>query len=296
MPRAGIVTLAGRPNAGKSTLLNRLIGEHLSITSPKPQSTRDRIVGILSRETPEPTQIIFFDTPGLLEPNDELQRTMRSAARSALADADVILYVADATRGVPESLPVAAALETPPRAPVVTALNKVDRLTPPVRAALQRDVPGAYQISATTGEGIDALLDVLTAQLPESPFLYGVDDVSTQPIRFFAAEFIREAALEQLSEEVPYSVAVNIEEFREQGTPAYIRAIVYVEHDSQKGILVGHNGGRIRDLGRAARLKIERLIQAPVYLDLRVKVLSNWRRDRNALRRLGYGGELGRST
>jgi len=296
MPRAGIVTLAGRPNAGKSTLLNRLVGEQLSITSPKPQSTRDRVVGILSRDLPEPTQLIFFDTPGLFEPNDELQHTMRTAARTALADADVILYVADATKGVPPPLHEAAALATPPRSPVITVLNKIDRLPPATLATLRGEARAgeSYAISALTGEGVDALIDVLAARLPESPFLYAADDVSTQPVRFFVAEFIREAALEQLNEELPYSVAVQVDEFRETGTPAYIRAIVYVEHESQKAILVGKGGTRIREIGRAARVRIERLIERPVYLDLWAKVLPNWRRDAAALRRLGYGIEKGR--
>jgi GTPase len=279
MSRAGFVTLAGKPNAGKSTLLNRLIGQRLSITSPKPQSTRDRVVGILTRDTdgtpdgtapgadepgtasPEPAQLILFDTPGLIEPRDDLQRSMRSAALIALADADVIIYLADAMAGQPPSLEVAAGLSTSPRAPVILALNKSDIL-PPGRAAITSEPAdgsrhaATYLISAATGDGVSALLDAVTAMLPESPFLYPADDVSTQPLRFFASELIRETAFEQLEQELPYSLAAQIEEFREEQSPVYIRAILYVERDSQQGILIGHKGARIREIGRAARIKI----------------------------------------
>ena len=286
------MTLAGRPNVGKSTLLNRLVGERLSITSPKPQSTRDRIVGIrtLDREGQgvEPAQLVFLDTPGLLDPKDDLQRSMRHASLEALSDADVIVYLVDAIEGPPPSLATAANVP-PPQAPVLTALNKIDLVDADARSALLDQLPDGYQISAATGDGVDRLLEAIVTRVPESPFLYPADDISAQPFRFFVAEFIRETALEQLSEEVPHSVAVQVDEFREGRKPLYIRAIIYVERESQKGILLGHQGGRIRDIGRAARSKIERLVGESVYLDLWVKVLPNWRRDPDALRRLGYG-------
>jgi len=285
MSRAGIVSVVGRPNAGKSTLLNRIIGQKLSITSAKPQSTRDRIIGIRAEGD---QQMVIVDTPGLLDPRYALQRAMRAAAQRALDDADVILYLADARDGVPPPLVEAAKLGAPPRAPVLTVLNKIDTLPPALRAAL----PGARQdvmaISALTGEGVDALMQAVAEQLPESPFLYPEDDIGTQPLRFFAGELIRETALEQLEDEVPYSVACAVEEFREDRSPVYIRAVIYVERESQKGILIGHRGARIRDIGRVARGKIEELVDAPVYLDLRVKVLANWRRNAHALRRFGY--------
>lgn len=285
MTRAGLVTVAGRPNAGKSTLLNRIVGQKLSITSDKPQSTRDRVVGI--RSDPD-AQLVLLDTPGLLDPDYPLQRAMRATALAALADADVIIYVVDATGGVPPSLQTAAGLTTPPVAPVVTALNKSDAITAPQRATVAAAVPDARFISALTGDGIPELLDAVTSQLPESPFLYPEDDVSTQSLRFFAAELVREAALEQLGQELPYAVAVEVEEFREDGTPVYIRAVIHVERDSQRGILIGERGRRIRELGTAARAKIETLVGQRVYLDLRVKVLHNWRKDSAALRRFGY--------
>lgn len=266
-------------------MLNRIVGQKLSITSPKPQSTRDRIVGI---RTVDDTQMVIVDTPGLLEPRYELQRVMRSTALHALHDADVIVYVTDASLGPPPSLKEAAAIDVLPRAKIVTALNKIDHVSPAERQRLLDATSNAIPISSLTGEGMDELLKAVTAELPESPFLYPEDDVSTQSLRFFAAELIRETALDQLDEEVPYSVACEIEEFREDRTPVYIRATIYVERDSQKRILIGEKGGRIRDIGRAARLKIERLVGSGVYLDLWVKVLANWRRDARALERFGY--------
>ena len=166
--------------------------------------------------------------------------------------------------------------------------NKIDRVREADRAAVLQQTPSALALSALTGEGIDALLSAIEERLPESPFLYPDDDISTQSLRFFAAELIRETALDQLDEEVPYSIACEIEEFREDRTPVYIRATIYVERDSQKRILIGEKGGRIREIGRAARVKIERLVDGAVYLDLWVKVLANWRRDSRALERFGY--------
>lgn len=285
MRRAGIVTVVGKPNSGKSTLLNRLVGEKLSITSPKPQSTRDRVVGI---RTADDTQMVILDTPGLLEPRYELQRVMRSTALHALADADVILYLVDATLGAPPALEEAASLSAPPVAPVITALNKSDLLREGDRDRLRATCPDAELISAATGDGVDGMLRRITDHLPESEFLYPAEDISTQSLRFFTAELIRETALDQLDEEVPYSVACEIEEFREGRTPIYIRATIYVERDSQKRILIGEKGTRIRELGRAARSKIEQLVGGPVYLDLWVKVLPNWRRNLRALERFGY--------
>lgn len=287
MPKAGIVTVVGKPNAGKSTLLNRVVGQKLSIVSAKPQSTRDRIVGI---RTEGDVQMIVLDTPGLLNPRYPLQRAMRGAALAALDDADVILYLVDATEddGAAASLADVAQLERPPRAPVILALNKIDRVSTERRRELQQQFPDARLISATTGDGVDALLDAITILLPESPFLYPEDEISTQTLRFFAAELIRETALEQLDDEVPYSVACEIEEFRESESPVYIRAILHVERESQKRILIGAGGQRIRSIGREARSKIEPLVGAGVYLDLWVKVLPNWRRNARALQRFGY--------
>ena len=285
MTRAGFVTVCGKPNAGKSTLLNRIVGEKLSIISPKPQSTRDRIVGI---HTAGDVQMVLLDTPGLLEPRYALQHAMRATALHALEEADVIVYLADATEGDAQPLVVAAALDHPPRAPVLLALNKSDLLPPNQLATLRAAEPAARFISAATGDGVAELVESIAAQLPESPFIYTEDELSTQSTRFFVAELVRETALEQLDEEIPYSVACEVEEFREGSKPLYIRAVLYVERDSQKRILIGEKGARIRSIGTTARAKVEKFVGEKVYLDLWVKVLHNWRRNATALRRFGY--------
>ena len=287
MTRAGIVTVAGKPNTGKSTLLNRLIGQKLSIVSPKPQSTRDRIVGI---RTENDVQMIVLDTPGLLNPAYPLQHAMRAAAQLAVDDADIIIYLADALDAdqPPPSLAEAANLPQPPTAPTLLVLNKVDALTRSQRDRLTQMLPDALLISALTGEGVDPLIDRVTALLPESSFLYPDEEISTQTVRFFVSELIRETALELLEDEVPYSVACEIEEFREDRSPTYIRAVLYVERESQKRILIGAKGARIRDIGRMSRGKIEEFVDGQVYLDLWVKVLPNWRKNAAAMRRFGY--------
>jgi GTPase len=295
MTRAGIVTVVGKPNAGKSTLLNRVVGTKLSIVSEKPQSTRDRIVGI---RTDDEVQMILLDTPGLLNPRYALQQAMRATALRALEEADAILYLVDATEvgDVLTPLADAAGLAHSPRARVVVALNKTDLLSPADHAAISARFPDARLISATTGAGVEELFQILGALLPESPFLYPEDEISTQTVRFFVAELIRETALEQLDEEVPYSVACEVEEFRETQSPLYIRAVIYVERESQKRIIIGAGGQRIRAVGSAARPKIEAFVGAKVFLDLWVKVLPNWRRNAHALQRLGYRLPQDRAT
>jgi len=281
MPRCGIVVLAGRPNVGKSTLLNALMGEHLAIVSPKPQSTRLPVVGLLTRGD---AQFILTDSPGLLEPQYALHTAMRAAARRAIAEADVIAYLHPLSEYPAPPLEQAAELERTPRAPIITVYTKADVARPnPAR-------PEALAVSALSGAGLETLLDTLAAQLPESPFLYDPEEMATQPTRFFAAEFIREAAFEVLEEELPYSVAVEIDEFREGTDPVYIRAVVLVERDSQKGIVIGAGGRTIKALGTAARTKIAALLGCAVFLELQVKVLPKWRRRPLSLKRLGYAG------
>jgi GTP-binding protein Era len=283
MTRCGTIVLAGRPNVGKSTLLNALVGEHLAIVSPKPQSTRLPVVGLLTKDD---TQYIFTDSPGLLEPEYKLHETMRAAALRAIDDAEVIAYLHPLNEYPAPRLDRVAALAHPPRVPIVTVYTKSDLVTPSNRPTVQ---PSDVFVSAVTGEGIDLLLAKLRDRLEEGPFHYDPDELATQPMRFFAAEFIREAAFEQLHEELPYSVASEIDEFRESAEPVYIRAVLYVERDSQKGIVIGEGGRTIKALGAAARSKIEALIGRRVFLDLHVKVLPKWRRDAPSLKRLGYG-------
>jgi GTP-binding protein Era len=253
--------------------------------SAKPQSTRERVVGIL---TDDDTQLVFFDTPGLLEPRYALHRAMRHASQKAIADADVIVHLVDASDDRPADLVALAGLGQRPTAPVLLALNKADRLSAAQRVQLAAEFPGALLLSAETGDGVPELLRAVRGLLPESPFLYAADDVSTQQMRFFVAEFLREAVFEQLEEEVPYGVAVVIEEYREGEDPVYIRAVLFVERESQKRILIGAGGSRIKSIGQSAREKVEPLVGGPVYLDLWAKVLPNWRRNANALARLGY--------
>jgi len=289
MTRCGVVALAGKPNVGKSTLLNALVGEHLAIVSPKPQSTRRPVVGLLTRAD---TQFIFTDSPGLLEPEYMLHETMRAAALRAIADAEVIAYLHPLPEFPAPPLTDVAKLDRAPRAPIVTVYTKSD-LAPSSTNLHQPPQPpptSSVVVSALTGAGLDPLLDMLRAQLPESPFHYDPDAMATQPMRFFASEFVREAAFELLHEELPYSVAVEIDEFREGQEPVYIRAVVYVERTSQKGIVIGEGGRTIKAIGQTARGKIEALLGARVFLELHAKVLPKWRRQLASLKRLGYAG------
>lgn len=280
--RCGTVVLAGRPNVGKSTLLNALVGEHLAVVSPKPQSTRLPVVGLLTRGD---TQFIFTDSPGLLEPEYALHHAMRANALRAIQDAEVIAYLHPLPEYPAPDFASVARLEQPPRAPVVTVYTKADLVSPSDCPTVQ---PSDVVVSAARGEGLDRLLDQLRSRVPESPFHYDPEEMATQPMRFFAAEFVREAAFELLHEELPYSVAVEIDEFREAQEPVYIRAVIYVERASQKGIVIGAGGRTIRALGEVARAKIEALLGAHVFLELHVKVMPKWRRRAASLKRLGY--------
>ncbi len=289
--RAGYVALVGRPNVGKSTLLNALTGEKLSIVTPRAQTTRERVMGIYTDAT---AQIVFVDTPGLLEPRYLLQRSMLEAALSAVADADLVLVLLDATRPE-ETRPVGEPLEAlrRRRGDLFVAINKVD-------AAAEEAVEGLaewaaaefgtepFRIAAAEARGVDELRRALTGALPPSPFLYPEDEIAVQPVRFFVSELIRETIFEEYHEEVPYSTAVRIEEFREADEPIYIRAVVFVERESQKAILVGKRGAGIKRLGQRSREKVEAFLGARVYLDLWVKAIPRWRKKRATLKHLGY--------
>lgn len=289
--RAGMVALVGRPNAGKSTLLNALIGEKLSIVTPREQTTRERVLGILTERS---VQAIFVDTPGLLDVRDLLQRSMLEEALGAVREADVVLLVLDASRplrGGEEEALVSALRER--RGPLVSAVNKVDMAessTVEERALwVEARLGGrAFAVSATEGTGLGLLRDALEEALPPSAFLYPEDEIATQPVRFFVSELVRETVFELYREEIPYSVFCLVEEFRETQDPVYVRVILFVERPTQKRILVGEGGRAIRALGTVARGKVEHLIGRPVYLDLWVKTLPGWRRKRGHLSRLGF--------
>jgi GTPase len=288
--RAGHVALVGRPNVGKSTLLNALVGEKLSIVTPRAQTTRERVFGIV---TTEAAQIVFVDTPGLLEPKYKLQRGMLETALAAVGDADVVLLLLDATR--PAELPAADVVPElrRKRAGLLLAINKIDQGRPEDIATLERWAAHelqrtAFRCSALTGEGLNELRAAMVERLPLSPFLYPEDDLAVQSVRFFVEELVRETIFEQYGQEVPYATVVRIEEFREERDPLYIRATVYVERDSQKPILLGKGGTAIRELGKVARQKIEQFVDRAVYLDLWVKAMPGWRNKASSLKFLGY--------
>ncbi|UCC72740.1 MAG: GTPase Era [Gemmatimonadota bacterium] len=287
--RSGYVALAGRPNVGKSTLLNALIGEHLSIVSAKAQTTRERVSGILTARS---YQILFIDAPGLIEPRYALQEAMRLAANNAIAEADVIVVMIDGTR--PETMPDDETLDSlrARSAPTLVAINKSDLIESRTQARLSEAVDRlgwpALLISATAGEGLDALVERIVPLLPESPPLFPEEGTATQPLRFFAEEFVRESCMDLLRDEVPYSVMCRVDEFREERDPVFIGIIIYVERESQKGIVIGRGGSAIKKIGQTSRRKIEELIGRRVYLELRVKVLAGWRRRPARLRQLGF--------
>jgi GTPase len=281
MPRTGHVALAGAPNVGKSSLLNALVGQHLAIVSPRAQATRLPVVGL---RTEAETQFVFHDLPGLLDPAYALQERMRDLALQALERVDVILHLHPADEAPAPPFEDLATL--PGRVPpVLTVYTKGDLVSGDRRARLAAE---GLLVSAARGEGLEALLDRIRPLLPEAPFEYDPDDVGTQQLRFFVVEYLREAAFELLADELPYSFNAEVEEFREAERPVYIRVTLFVERDSQKGIVVGKRGETIRALGSHARARLEELIGAPVYLDTWVKVLPNWRRNPAALTRFGF--------
>jgi len=292
--RAGFVALVGRPNVGKSTLLNRLVGEKMAIVSPRPQTTRTRITGIRQLAS---AQIVFVDTPGLHEGSSALGRLMTRAAERALEDVDVVCLVADAT-GRPDRLDDEI-LERARAAgvPVYCCLSKVDLVTPKsrllplieacrTRAAFTEIIP----VSGLTGANCDRLLDRILAALPERPPYFPADYRTDQPETFFVAEAIREKIFHLTRQEIPYACAVSVVELTERSRPEclYIRASIFVEHESQKGIVIGKGAGMLKRIGAMSRADLERFFGIKVFLDLRVEVRRNWRTDEKALREFGF--------
>ena len=282
MTQAGHVALAGAPNVGKSSLLNTLVGTHLAIVSPKAQATRLPVVGL---RTDGDVQYVFHDLPGLLEPAYLMQARMRALALDALERMDLVLHLHPAPDPPPPPLPELAGLAKPLSAPVVIVYTKAD-LVPAARRAELADL--GVVVSAATGEGIETLLARIRDHLPQRDFEFDPDDVGTQQLRFFVVEYLREAAFELLGDELPYSFTAEVEEFREDRQPVYIRVTLFVERESQKGIVIGRGGRTLAAIGAHARARLEELLGAPVYLDSWVKVLPNWRRNPAALTRLGF--------
>lgn len=287
--RAGYVALVGLPNAGKSTLLNALAGAHLSIVTRKAQTTWQRVTGI---RTEGNVQMVLLDTPGILDSPQLFHRSMVAQAKGALLEADVAVAVVDGaarTRG--GELGLLAGFLAGAGCPAAVALNKKDRprFDPrPARRLAARFGTPCHAVSALKGTGLEPLIAFLESNLPESPFLYPEEEIAAAPTRFFAQELIRETIFDHLQQEIPYSVAVKVDEFRGSEDPVYIAATLYVERKSQKGIVVGKGGAGIRAIGGAARRKIEYFLGARVYLDLWVKVWDGWRRKREGLMTFGY--------
>jgi len=297
--RSGFVAVIGRPNVGKSTLMNRLVGQKVAIVSPKPQTTRSRILGILTRED---FQAIFVDTPGIHRPRHKLGRAMVATATRAIPDADVVLFMVDVS--VPptgQDRAIAKLIREQTQSPVILVLNKMDLLPPEkvqphteayweVVTEMGEGRGGGWMMTvATEGTNLDDLLELIVAALPEGPRYYPSDQVTDQTEREIGAELIREQVLRHVRQEVPHAVAVVVEEFKERGGDVvYVGANIFVERDSQKGIIIGKRGQMLRRIGSAARQEIERMTGGQVYLDLWVKVRKGWRRDGRALRHLGY--------
>jgi len=317
--RSGFIAVIGRPNAGKSTLLNRLLGQKIAITSPKPQTTRDQLLGIL---TTEDAQYLFLDTPGIHKPLHKLGEFMVTVATETIADADIVLWLVDITVPPTEEdsaigdllLQMARKRKLPL---LVLGLNHADRWNAPEGTTGERVDEYAHLVapligasradgspllstailSAANGAGVDALQSLLRSLLPPGPRYYPEDQVTDLHMRFIAGELIREKALLLLQDEVPHSLAVDVDEFVERSdTLTYISAVLYIERESQKAIVLGKDGSMIKRIGQTARPEIEELVGTKVYLELWVKVWERWRRRDNLLRQLGYAVERKKAT
>ena len=291
MHRSGFVNIIGNPNVGKSTLMNALVGEKLSIITSKAQTTRHRIMGIVSGED---FQIVYSDTPGILKPSYKLQESMMKFVTGALTDADVILYVTDTVEQSERSAEIVDSIRRS-GIPTVVVINKIDLSTPEALEALvdkwQAEIPGAQVVPTSAKENfnIEGLFRTILSLLPEGPAFYPKDTLTDKTLRFFASEIIREKMLRLLDREVPHGVAVGIERWheREDGL-VEINAVIYCEKASHKGIIIGKQGAMLREIGKQARGDIERMLDAKVYLELWVKVKEGWRNNQYQMRNFGY--------
>ena len=291
--KAGFVNIVGNPNVGKSTLMNQLVGERISIATFKAQTTRHRIMGIVN--TPE-MQIVFSDTPGVLKPNYKLQESMLAFSESALQDADVLLYVTDVVEDPEKNMDF---LEKVQRMtiPVLLLINKIDESDQKTLGDIVEKwhtlLPNAeiLPISAKNKFGVDMLLKRIQELLPESPAYFDKDQLTDKPARFFVSEIIREKILLYYDKEIPYSVEVSVERFKEDEKHIHINAIIYVERDSQKGIIIGHQGVARKKVSTEARKALEKFFAKPIYLEVFVKVDKDWRSYERELNHFGYNPE-----
>jgi len=286
--KAGFVSIVGKPNVGKSTLMNKLVGENLSIITFKAQTTRHRIMGILSGDD---FQIVYSDTPGLLEPKYELHKKMMTYVQVSLEDADLVLLVVEL--GEKYDPEIFDRLKST-KAPIFLVINKIDlakgsQLDDKITYwKTQLDPKAIIPVSALSGENVDHLLQEIIKQLPEHPAFYPKDDITDKNERFFASEIIREKVFLNYEQEIPYSTEVSIEEFKDSEKIIKIRAIIYVERDSQKGIIIGKAGASLKKVGTEARKDLEDFFSKKVFLETHVKVADNWRKQKNSLKQFGY--------
>ena len=290
MHKAGFVNIVGNPNVGKSTLMNQLVGERISIATFKAQTTRHRIMGIVNTDD---MQIVFSDTPGVLKPNYKMQEMMLAFSESALADADVLLYVTDVVEN-PEKNTDFLEKVRKMSIPVLLLINKIDQSDQKslgdIVAKWHSLLPAAeiLPISAKNKFGVDMLLKRIKELLPEAPAYFDKDQLTDKPARFFVSEIIREKILLYYDKEIPYSVEVRVESFKESASSIHIRAIIYVERDSQKGIIIGHQGVALKKVGSESRKALERFFDKKVFLETYVKVDKDWRNSEKELDSFGY--------
>ena len=293
MHTAGFVNIVGNPNVGKSTLMNQLVGERISIATFKAQTTRHRIMGIVN--TPE-MQIVFSDTPGVLKPNYKLQESMLAFSESALQDADILLYVTDVVENPEKNMDFLKKVQKMD-VPIILLINKIDESNQTQLGAIVEKwhalLPKAeiLPISAKNKFGIDILLKRIQELLPESPAYFDKDQLTDKPARFFVSEIIREKILLYYDKEIPYSVEVSVERFKEDDKHIHINAVIYVERDSQKGIIIGHQGVALKKVSTEARKSLEKFFDKPIFLEIFVKVDRDWRSSERELNNFGYNPE-----
>jgi GTP-binding protein Era len=294
--KAGYVAIIGKPNVGKSTLMNQLLDFKLSITSPKPQTTRHRVIGIMNRVN---MQIIFLDTPGIVKPKYRLHKAMIKAIHGAIFDANALIFLVDILDYhtgdiITQHIDILHTIN-PDNKPVILLINKIDRCKKSLLLPLIENCNHVYKftaiipISALTGDGLDKLKDELYDIIPNHPPYYDSDIISEHPERFFVAELVREQIFRYFKQEIPYTCEVMVEQFKEREIGKnFISAVIYTERNSQKSILIGKNGSALKEIGIKAREEIEKLLSRQVFLDLRVKVIKDWRKDTRQLKRFGY--------